>query len=74
MDADAVRNKPPARSHPDRVRNALLAAVVFELAVLAGTTTTVSGDLELAVVVGLAVTFLLGLFGLVAFLYYLVTL
>ncbi|WP_232702164.1 hypothetical protein [Halobacterium wangiae] len=74
MDADAVRNKQPSRTHPDRVRNALLAAVVFELAVLAGTTANTSGDLELVVVAGLAVSFVLGLFGFAAFLYYLVTL
>jgi hypothetical protein len=38
MDADAVRNEDPDRSDPDRIRNALLAAVVFELAVLAAGT------------------------------------
>ena len=74
MDADAVRNKEPARSHPDRIRNALLAAVVFELAVIAGATADLSGSTELAFLVGVFLTGLLGLFGFAAFVYYLVTL
>ncbi|AHG05303.1 hypothetical protein HALDL1_11120 [Halobacterium sp. DL1] len=74
MDVDAVRETEPARTHPDRVRNALLAAVVFELAVVAAGTADLAGGLDGAYVVGLVVTTLLGVFGFVAFLYYLVTL
>lgn len=73
MDADAVRNKPPAGGHPDRFRNALLAAIVFELAVLAGLSVDATGAVADALVVGLFVTFLLGVFGLVTLLYYLLT-
>lgn len=72
MDTDAVRSTQPARNHA-RARNALLAAIVFELAVLAGVTTDVSGSLGVVVVLGLAVSVVLGTFGLAAFLYYLVT-
>jgi len=74
MDADAVRNEDPDRSDPDRIRNALLAAVVFELAVLAAGTANVSGELGLVYLVGFALTVLLGLFGFAAFVYYLLTL
>jgi hypothetical protein len=55
------------------VRNARLAAIVFELAVFATGTTTLSGDLEPAFVVGLLLTALLGRFGLPAFFYPLLT-
>jgi hypothetical protein len=55
------------------VRNARLAAIVFELAVVTTGTTTLSGDLEPAFVVGLLLTALLGLVGLAAVLYHLLT-
>ena len=73
MDVDAVRNKPPARSDPDRVRNALLGAVVFELAVVAGLAADASGGLADVFVFGLLLTLISGTVGFVAFCYYLAT-
>ncbi|WP_232688560.1 hypothetical protein [Halobacterium zhouii] len=73
MDADAVRNQSPSRSHPDRVRNALLGAVVFELAVVAGFTADVSGGLADVFVFGLLLSLVTGTVGFVAFCFYLAT-
>ncbi|MFB6069012.1 MAG: hypothetical protein ABEJ90_03695 [Halobacterium sp.] len=73
MDVEKLRDGRGEGGDSDRVRNMLLAAVVFELAVVAGIAADVSGALENAVVVGLLVSVGLGVWAGLLFLYYLLT-